>query len=80
MAAGDVPGLRLTGVRAGSPADKGGLKAGDVIVLFGGQRRDATSTRTATRSTRTSRATRSRSVYVRGGTPHHDDHAGGAHA
>jgi S1-C subfamily serine protease len=37
MAASGVPGLRLTGVRAGSPADKGGLKAGDVIVLFGGR-------------------------------------------
>ncbi len=37
MASSDVPGLRLTGVRAGSPADKGGLKAGDVIVLFGGR-------------------------------------------
>jgi len=36
MAAGDVPGLRLTGVRAGSPADLGGLKAGDVIVEFAG--------------------------------------------
>jgi len=37
MAAGDVPGLKLTGVRAGSPADKGGLAAGDVIVQFGGR-------------------------------------------
>ena len=37
MAAGGTPGLRLTGVRAGSPADKAGLKAGDVIVLFGGR-------------------------------------------
>jgi S1-C subfamily serine protease len=36
MAAGDVAGLRLMGVRPGSPADKGGLKAGDVIVEFGG--------------------------------------------
>ena len=26
----------LSGIRAGSPADKGGLKAGDVIVEFGG--------------------------------------------
>ncbi|HYC53039.1 MAG TPA: PDZ domain-containing protein, partial [Gemmatimonadaceae bacterium] len=32
MAAGDAPGLRLTGVRAGSPADSAGLKAGDVVV------------------------------------------------
>jgi len=37
MAAGDGTGLRLTGVRAGSPADDGGLKAGDVIVEFGGR-------------------------------------------
>ena len=36
MSAGAVPGLRLTGVRAGSPAEKGGLVAGDVIVEFGG--------------------------------------------
>jgi hypothetical protein len=36
MGAGDVAGLRLTGVRAGSPADSGGLKAGDVIVELGG--------------------------------------------
>jgi S1-C subfamily serine protease len=36
MSAGEVPGLRLTGVRAGSPADLGGLRAGDVIVEFGG--------------------------------------------
>ena len=37
MAAGDTPGLKLTGVRAGSPADKGGLAAGDVIVQFAGR-------------------------------------------
>ena len=37
MAASDTPGLKLTGVRAGSPADKGGLTAGDVIVQFGGR-------------------------------------------
>jgi hypothetical protein len=37
MSAGDVPGLRLTGVRAGSPADRGGLREGDVIVAFGGR-------------------------------------------
>jgi membrane-associated protease RseP (regulator of RpoE activity) len=37
MAGGDTPGLRLTGVRAGSPAELGGLKAGDVIVEFGGK-------------------------------------------
>ncbi len=37
MASGDTPGLRLTGVRAGSPADAAGMKAGDVIVEFGGK-------------------------------------------
>jgi hypothetical protein len=37
MAAGDTPGLRLTGVRPGSPADKGGLAAGDVVVQFAGR-------------------------------------------
>lgn len=36
MAAGTVPGLKLSGVRAGSPAEKGGLKADDIIVEFGG--------------------------------------------
>ncbi|HEU4564367.1 MAG TPA: M28 family peptidase [Gemmatimonadaceae bacterium] len=36
MGAADVTGVRLTGVRAGTPADKAGLKAGDVIVEFGG--------------------------------------------
>ena len=37
MVVGDMPGLRLSGVRAGSPADKGGLKTGDVIVEFAGK-------------------------------------------
>ena len=36
MGAGDVPGLRLTGVTPGSPADRAGVKAGDVVVEFGG--------------------------------------------
>jgi aminopeptidase YwaD len=36
MSGGDGPGLKLSGVRAGSPADAGGLVAGDVIVEFGG--------------------------------------------
>ncbi len=36
MGASDTKGLRLTGVRPGSPADLGGLKAGDVIVELGG--------------------------------------------
>ena len=37
MAGSDTPGLRLTGVRAGSPAELGGLRTGDVIVEFGGK-------------------------------------------
>jgi hypothetical protein len=37
MAAGDVRGLRLSGVRAGSPADSAGIKAGDVVVEFAGK-------------------------------------------
>lgn len=37
MAAADVTGVRLTGVRAGSPAEAGGLRAGDVIVEFDGR-------------------------------------------
>lgn len=36
MAAGDRPGLRLTGVTSGSPADRAGLKAGDLVVSLGG--------------------------------------------
>jgi hypothetical protein len=36
MSAGTVPGLKLSGVRAGSPAERGGLKADDIIVEFGG--------------------------------------------
>jgi S1-C subfamily serine protease len=37
MSGGEEPGLKLSGVRGGSPADAGGLKAGDVIVEFGGK-------------------------------------------
>lgn len=37
MGAVDVVGLRLSGVRAGSPADQAGLRAGDVIVELGGK-------------------------------------------
>lgn len=37
MAAAATPGLRLTGVTAGSPADSGGLKPGDIIVELGGR-------------------------------------------
>jgi membrane-associated protease RseP (regulator of RpoE activity) len=38
MASSDTTGVRLTGVTPGSPADKAGVKAGDVIVEFGGKR------------------------------------------
>jgi len=34
----DVEGLRLGGVAAGGPADRAGLRAGDVIVEFGGRK------------------------------------------
>jgi Tol biopolymer transport system component len=34
--ASEVQGVRLSGVRAGGPADKAGLKGGDVIVEFAG--------------------------------------------
>ena len=37
MGATEVKGVRLTGVRAESPADKAGLKAGDIIVEFAGK-------------------------------------------
>lgn len=37
MAGGDGKGLRLSGVRAGSPADSAGIKAGDLIVEFDGK-------------------------------------------
>ena len=36
MAATDVKGMRLSGVHPGSPAEQGGMQAGDVIVEFGG--------------------------------------------
>ena len=36
MASGSEPGLKLSGVREGSPADKGGLRTGDLIVQFAG--------------------------------------------
>lgn len=32
----EVPGVRLSGVRPGSPAERAGLKAGDLIVSFAG--------------------------------------------
>jgi membrane-associated protease RseP (regulator of RpoE activity) len=34
----EVKGVRLMGVRAGSPAEKGGLKGGDTIVKLGGKK------------------------------------------
>jgi hypothetical protein len=37
MSAPETPGVRLTGVRVDSPADKAGLKAGDIIVEFDGK-------------------------------------------
>ena len=37
MSASGTPGVRLTGVRADSPADRAGLTAGDVIVEFDGK-------------------------------------------
>jgi C-terminal processing protease CtpA/Prc len=36
MGSGDVEGLKLSGVRPGSPADSAGLKTGDVIIELGG--------------------------------------------
>ena len=33
----DIKGIKLNGVREGSPAEQGGLKAGDIIVGFGGK-------------------------------------------
>lgn len=37
MAPSDEPGLRLSGVREGSPAERAGLRSGDVVVRFGGE-------------------------------------------
>lgn len=36
MGAGDGKGMRLSGVTPGSPADKAGIRTGDVVVEFGG--------------------------------------------
>jgi hypothetical protein len=38
MAASDTTGVRLTGVSPGSPAEQAGIRAGDVIIEFGGMR------------------------------------------
>lgn len=37
MSTADVPGVKLAGVTAGSPADKAGVRAGDIIVELGGK-------------------------------------------
>ncbi|MEO7038504.1 MAG: PDZ domain-containing protein, partial [Gemmatimonadaceae bacterium] len=37
MGSSDVAGVKLAGVTPGSPADKAGVLAGDVIVEFGGK-------------------------------------------
>ncbi len=37
MSADDVKGLKLQGVTPGSPADRAGLKGGDLVVEFGGK-------------------------------------------
>jgi serine protease Do len=37
MGAADGKGVRVTGVREASPADSAGVRAGDVIVEFGGR-------------------------------------------
>jgi S1-C subfamily serine protease len=34
----EVKGVKLSGVRAGSPAEKAGLKGGDIVVEFAGQK------------------------------------------
>ncbi|HEX7977119.1 MAG TPA: M28 family peptidase, partial [Gemmatimonadaceae bacterium] len=69
MAASGVTGLRLTGVRAGSPADKGGLEPGDVIVLFGGREvRDLYTYSDALYAHHAGDEVEV--VYVRGGTQH----------
>jgi hypothetical protein len=34
----EVKGVKLSGVRGGSPAEKAGLKAGDILVEFAGQK------------------------------------------
>jgi Tol biopolymer transport system component len=34
----EVKGVKLSGVRAGSPAEKGGLQGGDIVVEFAGQK------------------------------------------
>ena len=38
MASSDVEGVKLSDVRPGGPADQAGMKGGDVIVEFAGQK------------------------------------------
>ena len=56
----DIKGVKLAGVREGSPAEKGGLKGGDIIVGFGGKP-SPPSTTTPRASAGSSRVTPSRS-------------------
>jgi Tol biopolymer transport system component len=37
-AGGDIKGVKISGTRPGAPAEKGGMKAGDIIVVFNGQK------------------------------------------
>jgi hypothetical protein len=56
----EIKGVKLNGVREGSPAEQGGLKAGDVVVGLGGRPIETIYDYTEG-SAATSRATRSRS-------------------
>lgn len=38
FAAQDIEGVKLSGVKAGGPADRGGVQGGDIIIEFGGQK------------------------------------------
>ena len=37
-AGGDIKGVKISGTRAGAPADKAGMKGGDIIIEFNGQK------------------------------------------
>jgi hypothetical protein len=65
----EKPGVRLTGVRSGSPADTAGLKAGDVIIRFAGSAiRNLDDLSLALRSTRA--GDRVDFAYLRDGKEH----------